>query len=295
MAQGGPSDNDNTLRMDAAELQRLSDELDGAGGGAAAKRSFRRWAFRTTSIRMDVQQHGGAVTKLKYACRNLSANGMSLIHSAYLHVGSACIVHLPLRTGGTLAVNGKVVRCRHCKGRIHEIGVQFASCVDLKLLLDLDPFEGRFAIETVDPQRLCGKLLHVEDSAMDRRLLRHHLQETQLSVIAAETGNAGIERAREGFEIIVTDYDLPDIKGIDLVNTLRNEGVDCPILVVSADGGGAARELAREARANAYLTKPFSKELLLRAVADLLISPARLLKKDAEPDPEPASGNSLAA
>jgi len=294
MAQTNPPD--NTLRLDSNELSRLLSELDGPGPGAgAAKRAFRRWEFRQTSVRVDIQQMGGAVTSLKYACRNLSATGISLIHSSYVHVGSTCVIYLP-KANGTLAgpIEGKVVRCRHCKGRIHEIGIQFVKQVDFKELLNLDPFESRFAIEGVDPQKLSGKLLHIDDSAMDRRLLRHHLQETQLSVIATETGLSGLERAREGFDVIVTDFDLPDIKGAELLQTLRNDGVTCPIIVVSADSAGAARVAARENRANAFLAKPFGKEILIRAIAEFLLAEDNPMSKAAGSVSKAAAADSLA-
>lgn len=294
MAQTNPPD--NTLRLDSNELSRLLSELDGpVPGTGAAKRAFRRWEFRQTSVRVDIQQSGGAVTSLKYACRNLSATGMSLIHSSYVHVGSTCVIYLP-KANGTLArpIEGKVVRCRHCKGRIHEIGVQFVTQVDFKELLNIDPFEGRFSIEGVDPQKLEGKLLHIEDSAMDRRLLRHHLQETQLAVMVTETGLAGLERAREGFDVIVTDFDLPDIKGAELLQSLRSDGVTCPIIVVSADRTGAARTAARENRASAYLAKPFGKEILLRAITEFLLAANNPMSNDAGSDSKAAAADSLA-
>src|SRR3989337_1747869 len=69
----------------------------------AVKREFVRWPFRLTTARLRVVNPGAPTEQaFKVACRNISCSGISLLHSAYVHVGSPCTIELEHpRRGGT--------------------------------------------------------------------------------------------------------------------------------------------------------------------------------------------------
>lgn len=269
----------NTLRLAGHELNKLAEELDlaSAAGGAAFKRTHHRWPFRHASIRMEVSHPSGATTSLHYACRNVSSGGVSLLHSSYVHTGTRVVVHIP-RTGpmqpgqpATVAVTGKVLRCRHFRGSVHEIGVKFDRPVEIREVLDLDPLAGRFTLEHVEPEKLRGTLLHVDDSVIDRKLVRHFLRETQLNVVAVNTGDEALQRISEGFDAILCDYLLPGGTGADLCLKLREQGVRAPVIIASAFTSPDTRAAIKACQADAFLLKPFARELLLRALAEYLL------------------------
>lgn len=273
-APGGKPPATNTLRLQGQELARLLDELEASSpsGGSKFKRDYLRWVFQKPDVRVDIHQPGGVPTSLRYACRNLSGSGIALLHSSYIHTGTACTVYLPRPTGEMVAVEGKVVRCRHVRGNVHECGVKFKNQIKLADFLDIDPFMGRFTLEHVDPDKLVGSLLHIEDSPTDRRLVRHYLKETGLNVVNAEDGPSGLERAAEGFDLIICDLDLPGLDGPGVCEQLRAKGVQTPVLMLTADTRAFARERSRDAGANAFLQKPVSRDQLLRALAEFLIT-----------------------
>lgn len=267
--QAGPS---NTIHTFGQDLDRLHADLDSADAkGPRPKRDFMRYPFRNPTLRVDVKQPGGGFTTLYYACRDLSGAGVSVLHSAYVHVGGSCLVHLPHPVHGLTPVQSKIVRCRHVKGTIHEVGIKFNQTVKVREFLNLDPFEGRFTLERVNPEKLTGGLLHIEGSAMDRKLLRHFLKDTGLNVVSAEDGASGLKRASEGFDIIVCDFTLPDTDGAKLVEDLRAASVQTPVIIASADTSPMTREKIRACRAAAFLCKPMTEETVLRAVAEFLL------------------------
>lgn len=263
----------NTLRLAGNELAKLVEELDRAGSaGPAFKRSHHRWPFRHGSIRMDVLHPNGQTTSLHYACRNLSSGGVSLLHSSYIHTGTRVTVFVPKAGGvGEVASLGRVTRCRHFRGNVHEIGVKFDSALEVREILSLDPLEGRFTLEHVEPDKLRGTLLHVEDSVIDRRLVRHFLRETSLNVVAVETSAEALKRVAEGFDAVLCDFILPGATGADLCLELRQKDVRVPVILTSADTSRDVRAAVKSCHADAYLQKPFTRELLLRALAEFLL------------------------
>lgn len=262
----------NTLRMTPGDLARVMADLDAQAPSKHPQRAFIRWPFHKPAIRAEMRQATGSVSDLRYACRNLSGTGVSLLHNSYVHNGTTCTVHLPLLVGGTAATSGKVMRCRHVKGLIHELGIKFAEPVNIRDFVSIDATKGGFTLEAVDAAKLTGVLLHIDDSTMTRRLIRHHLRDTQLEIVNAETASDGIKRSGEGFDLILCDYDLADCPGPDMVEKLRNAGAAMPILMLTADMRSAVQNAKRDNRANSYLQLPVSQEQLLRGLAEFLLT-----------------------
>ena len=262
----------NTLRLGEADLGRLRSDIEMPEGAADSKRGHLRWPFPANAVKMEVQHPGGQSTTLAYACRNLSCGGMSLLHSSYVHVGTPCMVMLPRPDGTAANVAGKIVRCRHVKGTVHEIGVAFRTAISIGEFIRLDPYEGRFSLEKIDAECLSGTLLHVEDSEMDRRLVRSFLKDTNLSVVTADGGEAALKRVKEGFDLILCDINLSGMSGIQFCEEVRKMGIEKPVVMVSADVRAQTRPLIRAARASAFLAKPFNRDMLLRAVGEFLLT-----------------------
>src|SRR5689334_14567395 len=81
------------------------------------------------------------------------------------------------------------------------------------------------------------KLLIVEDNLTIRELFAAALSDAGFSVIMADDGNKGLESARrERPDLIITDVEMPNLDGIQMIQHLRQEfELQCiPVLVVSA-------------------------------------------------------------
>jgi two-component system, chemotaxis family, chemotaxis protein CheY len=74
---------------------------------------------------------------------------------------------------------------------------------------------------------------------------------------------------RRQIDLIVTDINMPDINGLELIRFVRVSEVhrDTPIVIISTDGGERDRERAMALGANEYVCKPFTAEQL-RAIVE---------------------------
>jgi len=193
-----------------------------------------------------------------------------VLHSAYVHTGTACTVLLPRVDEKTILVRGKIVRCTHLRGMIHELGINFEQSIDIKMLMKAGPFSDSFSLERVDPAELTGTLLYIDESAADRRLLRHYLRSSNLSITTADSGAAGIARATDGFDLIITEYNLSDLEPGAIIKELRDRSVKTPIIIVTADTVSATPIRANQVSAQAYIAKPMDASMLCRAIAEFL-------------------------
>lgn len=82
-----------------------------------------------------------------------------------------------------------------------------------------------------------GRALVVDDVASARKLTRALLERDGWRVDEAETALQGIEMAvRRPYDVVVLDYLLPDVDGVGLLHEMRANGVQSPVVVLSAHG-----------------------------------------------------------
>ena len=113
------------------------------------------------------------------------------------------------------------------------------------------------------------KVLIVEDDEVIADGMARHLAAAGFDPVCVSTGETGLKRVRyEHPDVCVLDLMLPGIDGWRLIETIRDEGIGTPIVVVSARGTEHDRVHALEIGADDYLVKPFSmKELVARVQA----------------------------
>ncbi len=112
-------------------------------------------------------------------------------------------------------------------------------------------------------------ILVVDDDRNTRRLLRAVLESDGYTVTTAENGEKAFEVLdREHIDLIVLDIMMPVMDGYQFTKTLREEGSDLPVLIVTAKQLPDDRYMAFQAGTDDYITKPIDKkEMLLRIKA----------------------------
>ncbi len=121
------------------------------------------------------------------------------------------------------------------------------------------------------------RIMVVEDSASMRSFIVSSLLQYQDAEIA-EAGN-GFEALKllpaHSFDLILTDINMPDINGLELIRYLKdNEHYrDIPVVIVSTENTENDRKRGIALGADRYLDKPFEPEALNRIVTELLAHP----------------------
>ncbi len=266
-----PNAQTNTLRLGQRELHKLLEQFDSDLPTVSnPDREFVRWSFRVGAVDLTIVHSNGGKVTIPVATRNISRGGMSILHSAFIHLKSPCEITLKVAGGKSQIISGKVVRCNHLQGRIHEIGIAFDEQVSTKDLLGLDPLNEAYSLERVEPDRLHGSVLVVTPTELDRDLLLMFLEETNLVLNTADSIESAVSRASKGCDIVITDYHLGDETGPELIGALREAGCDSPVIVMTSDKSEQALDSIRDAEASGILTKPLTKNRALQALGEFL-------------------------
>jgi DNA-binding response OmpR family regulator len=115
------------------------------------------------------------------------------------------------------------------------------------------------------------KVLVVEDETRIASFMSKGLGWRGYAVQCVGTGREALEAtANGGVGLVVLDLGLPDMDGTDVLRTLRSNGDQVPVIIVTARTEEGDRSEGLRFGANEYLTKPFSfDELLARVQAHL--------------------------
>ncbi|PHS30435.1 MAG: DNA-binding response regulator [Methylophaga sp.] len=111
------------------------------------------------------------------------------------------------------------------------------------------------------------RILLIEDERQIREPLAQQLQKQNLTVDIAIDGREGLYLGLEQpYDVAIIDLGLPKLSGIEVIQKLREESKDFPILILTARGRWQDKVEGLEAGADDYLVKPFHFEELLARV-----------------------------
>ena len=116
-------------------------------------------------------------------------------------------------------------------------------------------------------------VLVVEDTPSEMALMSHYLQEGGYSVIAAPSGKEGLDKAiAQKPDVVISDIVMPGISGFELCRKLKRipETSQVPVVLCSSKKQNVDRMWGMRQGAKAYLTKPYTRDQLLAAIAQVL-------------------------
>ena len=123
-----------------------------------------------------------------------------------------------------------------------------------------------------------SKVLLVDDSAVMRKIIQRNIKETGLIVdefVEAGDGNQALDKvnADGDLDLILLDWNMPNMSGIEFVKTLRSLNLSkrIPVVMVTTEGSDAKVSEAKESGADGYLTKPFTADQLRDTLGDYLL------------------------
>jgi CheY-like chemotaxis protein len=116
-------------------------------------------------------------------------------------------------------------------------------------------------------------VLVIEDNRDNLRLITYVLRRSGYEVVAAETGEAGVELARrENYRFIIVDINLPGIDGFEVTKQIRHSGLagSVPIIAITSHAMLGDRERVMAAGCNGYFEKPIDPLTIMDQIQTVL-------------------------
>ncbi len=118
------------------------------------------------------------------------------------------------------------------------------------------------------------KILVADDSRVMRQIVIRTLRQAGYShhdVVEAENGRDALEKVyAESPDLVLSDWNMPEMNGIDVLTTLRGSGSQVPFGFVTSEGSEEMRSRAAAAGALFLIAKPFTAETFSDALDPVL-------------------------
>jgi two-component system chemotaxis response regulator CheY len=117
-------------------------------------------------------------------------------------------------------------------------------------------------------------VLIVEDSATTRAMIRAVIEDMEEEFIAQEasTGFEALRLLPQGsFDLIITDINMPDVNGLELIHFVKTNPnyQHIPMVIVTTERSSEDKERGLALGASAYITKPFTSQQLQEVIAKI--------------------------
>ncbi|MBQ7574112.1 MAG: response regulator transcription factor [Clostridia bacterium] len=114
------------------------------------------------------------------------------------------------------------------------------------------------------------RILIVEDEKRLAEALEHILKKNNYTVDVVYDGEDGLDYIESGiYDVVVLDNMLPKMNGVDILREIRREGMDVPVIMLTALGEISDKVRGLDAGADDYLAKPFDTDELLARIRAL--------------------------
>ncbi|MEZ0231386.1 MAG: sigma-54-dependent transcriptional regulator [Methylophilaceae bacterium] len=115
------------------------------------------------------------------------------------------------------------------------------------------------------------RVLALDDEPNMRRLLEISLRQAGYQPVLAQNGREALDILRQGgADLVVSDLHMPVMDGLKLLETMRNEAIETPVIIVTAQGEIASAIAAMKLGASDYILRPFDLETLEIAITKAL-------------------------
>lgn len=118
------------------------------------------------------------------------------------------------------------------------------------------------------------KILIVDDSKAMRMIIQRTIRQAGFSGLETMEAGSGVEAMEKIGEnrpdLILSDWNMPEMKGIDLLKKLREDGCTIPLGFVTSESGADIAAEAEEAGADFLITKPFNAAKFESVLAPML-------------------------
>jgi len=117
------------------------------------------------------------------------------------------------------------------------------------------------------------RILIVDDDSTTRKILGMYVRQKGFDVVTAENGLDALEKlATEKINLIMTDLNMPNMDGIELIKNLKAspDYADIPVMMISTEADDEEKKMAQDAGATAYLVKPVTGDVVTDNVKDIL-------------------------
>ena len=119
------------------------------------------------------------------------------------------------------------------------------------------------------------RILIADDSKTMRMIVMRHLRQAGYGdgeLVEANNGAEALDATRKGrFDLILSDWNMPELNGYEFLGAFRADGGTSPFGFVTSESTSEMKQMAMEAGAQFFITKPFTADTISEQLSSVLV------------------------
>jgi CheY-like chemotaxis protein len=236
------------------------------------KNLTQHYPYPQKGLEFAINEPSGGVRRFVADGESIATSEMRILGRGFVYPNSLGRCSLPMSTGDSRDVVGRVLDCSHVAGAVHRITIVFEQEVALDGLVEAETLAASAGSAVASAAAATEmRVLYLDDHVPDLRLMEHRLKGTGITLKACSHLGAAIDTLREeNFDVVLCDYRLEGgHSGLDLLKECRSGLHRRAFVFVTGETTPAKLDELVDAGATTAITKPIDYQRLpdiLRAV-----------------------------
>ncbi|MBC7833490.1 MAG: PilZ domain-containing protein [Phycisphaerales bacterium] len=158
------------------------------------RRKFPRFPYQIpTGMQVEFVRAGESQNKFVVWPRNVSRFGVGFIHGTFVYNDTTARIDLRTLDHQPVRVEGKVVQCRHIRGRVHEIGIEFEEPILVEQFVPVETLRALSPAGALNVSRSLADLLSMSETEACSDNIRAKILEVVRLVAGSPSTHSGVQ------------------------------------------------------------------------------------------------------
>ena len=266
----------NSLGMDRLVytqlLKKLNHEHLATTDDVHPTRLHTRLEYHEPYLELELENNDRMRSTITVATRNISRGGISVLHSSFVYPGTNVRTKLSKINDTPCMLSGKVVRCEHRGGVVHEVGISFDRQIIVQEFIRPDICDCIRTHERVVHDALKGTVLIVGSDPTVIPFMREILEHTEMHYGFEESAAESLKSDLDRFDLIITCLNAGDMTGPEFTRSLREHHYTRPVIIAGNCDNESTRNQIRLSTADALITVPVAENDILCTLGEFLLT-----------------------
>lgn len=264
----------NTLGIAPEVYEKLLERIEDGSKTTKSepdKRLHKRISYHSPFLSLSLSARHMSPSTICVVTRNISRSGISVLHSNFVHPGTVATVSLQRLDSSVIPVRGRVVRCGHLSGIVHEVGIQFDIEIHPQEFIRFLPLDAFRSLNRINLCELSGRVDVITSNNELFNSVSELLEDSQVHLQQYSNVEEFLLIDPTDDRVVITVHEAPAVQGPHMAHQLRASDYQGPLILMGKLEAKQDTGAFQLSTADTYLPLPLIPNDLYTALGEYLI------------------------
>lgn len=234
-------------------------------------RLHKRICYHSPFLSLSLSARHMSASTICVVTRNISRSGISVLHSNFIHPGTLATVSLQRLDSSVIPIRGKVVRCSHLSGIVHEVGIKFDIEIHPQEFIRFLPLDAFRSLNQTSPHQLTGKVDIITSNNELFNSVKEVLEDSDVHLQQYSNIDEFLLTDPTDDRVVISVHESPSSQGPLMAHKLRAADYQGPLILMGQIEAKQDTGAFQLSTADTFLPYPFDANDLYTALGEYLL------------------------